>query len=119
MSLGLGIYLFGALDRLNLFLVLLLVGFIVLFLLVFMAFAQSVDFTKEDKLFLKRLVIAFLVIIFLNIFVPSQKTVAAMYLIPKIVENEKVVGLGEKSLDVLDGYLDEWMKDLKGEVTDE
>ena len=48
-------------------------------------------------------------------FTPSSKTIAAMYLVPKIANNEQVQQIPNKALDVLNLKLDEWIKDLSKE----
>lgn len=57
------------------------------------------------------LIVAFLV----AVFVPSSKTLAAMYLVPKIVNNEKVQDITGKAANVFELKLDEWIKDLSEE----
>lgn len=49
----------------------------------------------------------------LFIVMPSSKTLAAMYVVPAIVNNEKVQAIGNNGLDILLEYTDEWVKDLK------
>ena len=48
----------------------------------------------------------------LLIAVPTQKEAAAIYLIPKIVNNEQVQDIAGKSLDILTLKLNEWVADL-------
>jgi len=50
--------------------------------------------------------------------VPNSKTIAAMYLIPKIAQNEQLNKIPEKALNLLNSKLDEWALDIveeKGE----
>ena len=48
----------------------------------------------------------------LVIAVPTQKEAAAIYLVPKIVNNEQVQDIAGKSLDILTLKLNEWVADL-------
>lgn len=45
---------------------------------------------------------------------PSSKEAVAIYLIPKIVNNEKVANVPDRMMDLLNLKLDEWMKDVQG-----
>jgi len=45
--------------------------------------------------------------------IPTSKDFAAIYLIPKIVNNEKVEGLPDKALDLMNKKLDEWLLNEK------
>lgn len=45
-------------------------------------------------------------------FTPSSKTIAAMWLVPKIVANQTLQGIPDKMLEVLDGKLDKWLQGL-------
>ena len=42
---------------------------------------------------------------------PSTKEMAAIYLIPKIANNQHIQQIPDKALTVLEKYLDEWIKD--------
>jgi hypothetical protein len=44
--------------------------------------------------------------------VPTQKDLAAIYLVPKILNNESANEIADKTLDVLKLKLDEWALDL-------
>lgn len=64
---------------------------------------------KWNRRFLKW----FIIITIPATFIPSSKTVAAMYLIPKIVENKSVQQLPDKALSILNLKLDQWMDGFK------
>lgn len=70
---------------------------------------ESEFYTKRIKKIVFRAVIP--LIIFIS-FVPSSKNMAAIILIPKIVNNETVKNIGEKSTDLLQLKLDEWIKSM-------
>lgn len=46
-------------------------------------------------------------------FLPSPKTLAAMYVVPAIVNNEKAQAIGSNGFDILLEHTEEWVKDLK------
>ena len=48
-----------------------------------------------------------------SVFTPSSKTMAAMYLMPRVVENEQVQQLPDKVLKVMNGRLDKWIDEMK------
>ena len=69
------------------------------------------DNVKAAKLLINRLIIASVVLWLLAALCPSTKEMAAIYLIPKIANNEQVQQIPNKALTVLNKYLDEWIKD--------
>ena len=48
----------------------------------------------------------------INIFVPNSKTIAAMYLIPAIVNNEHIQNSTSNALKMLEGLTKEWLEDF-------
>lgn len=68
------------------------------------------DLPKNTKY--NGLIIILALSVFLAIFTPNSKTLAAMYLLPKLVESEAVQKIPDKALKVLNLKLDEWVKDL-------
>jgi len=52
---------------------------------------------------------------FINVLTPSTKETIAIYAIPKIANNEQVIGIGKKGLGILEAELTEWLEDLKKE----
>jgi len=74
------------------------------------------DYSNKDDLkiikpIMKKLVAAVVVLWLLTALWPSTKEMAAIYLIPKIANNEHVQKIPDKALTVLNKYLDEWIKD--------
>lgn len=65
------------------------------------------------KLFIWCSVIFGISILILTI-IPSSKEMAAIYLIPKIVNDEKVAQVPDKALQILNGKLDEWLDEMRG-----
>jgi len=48
-----------------------------------------------------------------NTLTPNSKGLAAIYLVPKFVTNERVQQLPDKALDMLNLKMDQWVNDLK------
>jgi len=112
------IYLIGLVDDLKYVL-----GFLGgLFTLIVVGAWVAVYINKEDVpdyiLIIKRLKIGAVCSvagIIISIFTPSSYTIAAMYVIPKIINNEGLQKLPEKMINVLNSKLDKWMESNKGE----
>jgi len=87
----------------------LLVGCVLLSAL---AFCYAKDIEKENKKVGKYASIAFLLSVMglvffsvVTVFLPSTKQMAAIYVIPAIVNNEKVQNIGSKTLDISEDLL--------------
>ncbi|MBP7209597.1 MAG: hypothetical protein KBA02_00210 [Paludibacteraceae bacterium] len=74
---------------------------------------------KASYLLTKSILFIFVIAVTLALpialFVPSSKTISAMYLIPKITANEQVQQIPDKVLQIMNGKLDEWIEDLSKE----
>lgn len=75
--------------------------------------------TEEDEKTLKKLWKCFKFAItciicstLINTFTPSSKTIAAMYLIPAIVNNEHIQNSTSNALKMLEGLTKEWLEDF-------
>ena len=75
--------------------------------------------TEEDDRTLKRLwrcskiaVTCVICSTLINTFIPSSKTIAAMYLIPAIVNNEHIQNSTSNALKMLEGLTKEWLEDF-------
>lgn len=73
---------------------------------------QEEEVERLTKL-LKKLLGALVTVATLFCFIPNSRTVAAMYLIPKIANNEMVNQIPEKALNVLNKKLDGWLEEEK------
>jgi MFS superfamily sulfate permease-like transporter len=73
---------------------------------------RMVGWCKKHKLFIRGYIVVFLVTTVLAVLMPSTKEAAAIYLIPKIVNNEDVQELPGKLGQLVHGKLDEWLDDL-------
>jgi len=56
-----------------------------------------------------------IVAMIINVLIPSTKEAAAIYLIPKISNNEQAKDISKKGLNLLEAKFDEWLKDTMGE----
>jgi len=57
-------------------------------------------------------IISFIIFMFVSFFVPSTKQAAAIYLIPKIANNEHVQKLPDNAMRFLNGKFEEWIEDM-------
>lgn len=71
------------------------------------------DMAKQVKPFRNFALILCCCTLPLGIFLPSSKEFAAIYLIPKIVNNEQVQQIPSKGLDLLNAKLDQWLDDVR------
>jgi len=73
---------------------------------------DCVDVANSILPYLKYVIICFIIFLILNIFTPSSKTIATMYLFPKIVNNEQVQEIPGKALDMLNLKMDEYIESM-------
>lgn len=59
--------------------------------------------------------IAALIFTVLTVLLPTTKEATAIYIIPKVMNNEQVQNIGDKGLKLLEAKFDEWLKDTAGE----
>lgn len=67
---------------------------------------------KKYLQWLRRLGYVFAVCVGLFITIPSSKTIAAMYVIPAITQNEQLRHISENSLQALEQLTQKWIQDL-------
>lgn len=119
------IYLIGILDRFHF-----IIGIIIIFLLIFLSlFAilylvnHSQPLFADDLKAIQKLVplarkglftLAFLLL--LKIFVPSTGLLASMYIIPAVVNNEKVQNISTNLLGTLESLSQKWMVDVLSDI---
>ena len=115
---ALNIYLFGVLYELRGYVDGCITGIIfILAILSFGTFIGVVNDLIEFKQYIirwfKRLIVALICLVFLKGFTPSKEIVAAMLIVPPVVNNEKVQELPENILD----FVNSWLKEntTKGE----
>lgn len=61
----------------------------------------------------------FFIMLGVCIFVPDSKTIAAIYVVPKLVNNERVGAVVDNGMDALVNLTEEWAKDLVPKAADE
>lgn len=120
------IYLIGFVDAVQtvavVFLIFLFLGTIaavIFYIVAFLEFNDSSDnhyYAEEQKKFscarsvLRSCVSALVVSILVVCFTPSSKTVGAMYVIPAIVNNERIQNITGNGLEVLEKLTKEWVE---------
>lgn len=114
------IYLWGMLDSLNVMLAvicLVLTIFAIVFLIIFCAAATNddTDMLGKLKVFAKPLFVGLILSWVIMIVVPSKTTVAAMYIIPSLVNNEKIQEISGDSLEAMRLLTKKWLKQLTEE----
>lgn len=67
---------------------------------------------KKLSTYIKRIAVCFICCILINVFTPSSKTIAAMYLIPAIVNNEHIQNSTSNALKMLEELTKEWLEDF-------
>lgn len=72
--------------------------------------------SKIKPILIRWIIAPLVVCTVLSIFVPSSKTVAAMYVIPKIAQSETVQELGQSVVDLAKAWIQEAMPEKKGMV---
>lgn len=70
--------------------------------------------TKLKPLLTRWLAVPLIVCTILAVFIPSSKTVAAMYVMPKIAQSETVQELGQGVVDLAKAWIQEAMPEKKG-----
>ena len=110
-------YLFTRLD--NLCTVLCVTAFSLIVVLILLSIFYGVsrmdrhdDVAEKCLQGVKKTLLPAIVFVLLAVAVPTQKEAAAIYLIPKLVNNEQVQDIAGKSLDILTLKLNEWVADL-------
>lgn len=77
--------------------------------------SKNIKYTSIRKFWYKIFIVGLAIMIIAK-FIPDSKTLAAMIIMPKIVESnafEKVKDTPEKAIDLLNLKLDEYIKDAK------
>lgn len=106
------VYLFTRLSAVNIISVILLVVFgLTGFLLTLFGFIEEEP--EQKKLGKWSLFIAGISMLLLVI-IPTTKEAAAIYLIPKLINNEQVQKIPENAAKLLNAKLDEWIEDSLG-----
>ena len=105
------IYLLGILDDVKVLLLAIFIISLIAHIIAIGAYAM-----ENDKLIgnVKKNLVVLLIELFIGVMsalIPSSKTVAAIYLIPSIIENKQVQQIPEKTLKLFNLKLDAWIED--------
>ena len=116
------IYLISLVDKIGAIseVIIFLSGLTSILFFVFWMIGKSESYkTEEDEKTLQRLwkflkvsSICVLCSTLIHTFIPSSKTIAAMYLIPAIVNNEHIQNSTSNALKMLEGLTKEWLEDF-------
>ena len=71
---------------------------------------DSPDFAGMGKRL--RLIVIPLCLAFAATIIPNTKQAAAIYLLPKLTNNQEIQELGQDSVKLLRGHLDKWLEEL-------
>lgn len=126
-NLTLIIYLIGVVDGIKAFFG---VGVGVFGIMLLLLFIQHIIAYCEDNVkiennkvynYLKTIKIYIFIVFFISAvmgtLVPSSTTLTSMYLVPKIANNKKLMGVSNKSIDLLDLKLNQWISIQKDKLT--
>ena len=67
---------------------------------------------KSAKKFMKKAATCFLIALGLFALVPNSKTIAAMYLVPAVVNNKHLQNSAGNALEMLEELTKKWLKDI-------
>lgn len=84
--------------------------------MIFIVLAFNTKLNPQYIKISKYCLLIFIVVLFINSILPSSKTAAAIYLLPKLVNNESVQQIGKDSIGILRQYTSQYLKDLKDDV---
>lgn len=106
------IYWITRLDSVCMFLI--AIGFVLLMLIIFFPLIAEVALELEKQSIVKcelLLSASLLLVCLCGVFVPSTKEFAAIYLIPKIANNEQMQKIPDNAAKLLNVKMEEWIKD--------
>ena len=110
MTTTLAIYLIGLADAVNVMSILLAAVGASILIIWALAISFTGDRRKEYKQLGKWSLLLALPLLTV-VFVPTGKTIAAMLVIPRIVENEQVQNISQSALDLLEAKAKDWAND--------
>ena len=119
------VYLIGILDKfhfiLGLILAFLSISFAIygIFYLVSLmepSFYEERERLSKNSSIMKRILSILSILLLLKIFVPSTGLLASMYIIPAVVNNEKVQNISTNLLGTLESLSQKWMVDVLSDI---
>lgn len=115
---ALEIYLIGVADEVSMFFGILTMLCTFVFGLL-MLHVVSDGGTEGQKKWLKIDICLLLCFFFSATITPSSKTLAAMYVVPAVVNSERLQSVGSDGLEILQELTKQWLKDLKDEKVEQ
>lgn len=113
-NIGLLIYLMSRVDPILEaavpFMIFSLIGFVLLSVF----YVMEEDFRPTIRPYKKACLWVSIISGIILLFTPNSATIAAMYLVPKLVDNQTVMAIPDKALKLLTFKLDEWSEDIVG-----
>jgi predicted ferric reductase len=107
------IYWITRLDNICAFLTIVLMMFITAICI--MKFILEINFDKIKMKYKIGAYVLITIIGFLLIFIPNTKEAVAIYLIPKIINNEQIQKLPDNTTKLLNAKLEQWINDISGQ----
>ena len=86
-------------------------GITIFLFIIWFAASCTVSETEQVKTAARITLTITIVCGFIAVFVPSSKTIAAMYVLPAIVNNEHIQNSTGNALEALENLTKEWLKD--------
>lgn len=105
------IYFIGIVDHVRDFSAISLILLFVIFLIFFVCFVEY-----DDKIpYLRAITFSAVILSLLLILVPNSKTLASMYVIPAVLNNEQIQNIGKNELESLELLTKQWVDELREE----
>ena len=76
-------------------------------------FDNNGEYAKKKRLLPIKFSFIIPLFIILSVFTPKLEEIVAIYLIPKMVNNESIQEIPEKALDLLESQIDKWIASVK------
>lgn len=94
-------------------------GMLILALITIILMILSAD-EAAPRSFLKFVIFPLMIVLgLLAALVPNSKTLASMYVIPAVVNNEKIQNIGKNGLESLELLTKQWVKELREDAEKE
>lgn len=68
---------------------------------------------KECLNITRKCMILFIISLFLTVMIPSKSDIALIYIAPKIIHNQKITAIPNKTLDLVNQYLENFLKEAQ------
>jgi hypothetical protein len=74
---------------------------------------KKTDYFQQAAKFFKLSIVSFLILVPLTFLIPNTKQAVAIWLTPKIVNNEQVQEVPQKGLDILTEHMKQYLEELE------